>query len=96
MKKQIFTSKFLALIGFILIHETKSKYDCYSVYGQAKDKIGMTIISWNDEGLSCDYYGNLLNPNTTITIEKDGGTRTVFSGYVYTQEDVQKILSLTL
>jgi hypothetical protein len=95
MKQEIFTDEFLKEIGFSLIGRKKSGYRPYSVYGKAKDKIGLTIIEWNEEGHSCTYFGEKLEPNTSVGILKDGGTRTAFNGYVYTQDDLKKILSLT-
>lgn len=64
-------------------------------YGVAKDKHGMTIIHWDTKGHFCNYYGHKLEPNISVSISKDGGTRTVFSGYVYTKEDFLKVLTLT-
>lgn len=93
--EKIFTTDFLKEIGFNLISEQASKYKPYALYGKAKDRIGLTIIYWNEEGAHCTYYGEVLKPNNYFCIEKDGGTRTVFNGYVFTQDDVRKLLSLT-
>lgn len=96
MKEEIFTDEFLNEIGFTLIEKKRSDYKPYSIYGKAKDRYGMTVIQWCDEGHSCTYFGNELEPNTSVGILKDGGTRYVFNGYVYTQDDLRKVLSLTL
>ena len=95
MKNKIFTPEFLKEIGFILINEKPSEYKPYEIYGSAKDKIGMTYIYWNEEGHSCTYFGDKLEPNTSVEIRKDGDTRTVFSGYVFNQEDIRQLLKLT-
>ncbi len=95
MKEEIFTDEFLKEIGFTLIKKEKSKFHPYSIYGKAKDRIGMTIIQWCEEGHSCTYFGDPLPPNTSVGVLKDGGTRHAFNGYVYTQDDLRKILSLT-
>ena len=95
MREDIFTEEFLKEIGFTLTEKKKSEFKPYPIYGKAKDRIGLTILQWCDEGHSCTYFGDKLEPNTSLGILKDGGTRTVFNGYVYTQDDVRKILSLT-
>ena len=92
---KIFTPEFLDEIGFTLISETKSTFKPYQIYGKAKDRIGLTHIYWNEEGNSVTYFGKELEPNNSISIRKDGDTRTVFNGYVFSQDDVRKILSLT-
>jgi len=94
-KEKIFTPEFLEEINFSLIKEEKGKYKPYPLYGSAKDKIGMTILEWCDEGASCTYFGEPLEPNTSFGIKKDGGTRYAFNGYVFTQEDVRNLLNLT-
>jgi hypothetical protein len=95
MKEEIFTDEFLEEIGFSLIEKKLGTYKPYPIYGKAKDKIGMTIIQWSTEGHSCTYFGEKLEPNTSVSVLKDGGTRTAFNDYVYTQDDLRKILSLT-
>lgn len=95
-KPVIFTDAFLKEIKFTLIERKMSEFKPYHVYGKAKDRTGMTIIEWNEEGHSCTYFGEKLEPNTSVGILKDGGTRHAFNGYVYTQDDFRKILSLTL
>lgn len=96
MKPEIFTDDFLKEIGFTLVQKSKSEFHPHPIYGEAKDRIGMTIIKWCDEGHLCTYFGDKLAPNTSVTIYKDGGTRKVFNGYVFTQNDVRRILLLTL
>ena len=95
MKQEIFTDEFLKEIGFALIEKKKSEFKPYPIYGKAKDRTGMTIIEWCDEGHSCTYFGDKLEPNTSVGVLKDGGTRHAFNGYVYTQDDLRKVLSLT-
>lgn len=95
MKQKIFTADFLKEIGFTLVEEKKSEYEPYAIYGKAKDRTGMTIIEWCEEGYSCTYFREKLEPNTSVGILKDAGTRTAFNGYVFTQDDVRKLLSLT-
>ena len=56
---------------------------------------GMTVINWNREGHSCTYFGERLDDNVSVTIYKDGGTRTAFAGYVFTKEDLLTTLKLT-
>jgi hypothetical protein len=92
----IITNTLLKELGFTLISRTNSTFSPYQVYGKAKDKTGMTLIHWNEEGASCTYSGDKLEPNNYLTIEKDGGTRTVFNGYVFNKEDVIHLLKLTL
>ncbi len=93
---KIFTKEFLKEIGFTLIKEEKSKFEPFKLYGSAKDKIGLTIISWSEEGHSCTYFGKKLKNNTSVRITKDGGTRTVFDGYVFNQNEIKLLLNLTL
>ena len=94
-KTKIFTKDFLKEINFTLIEEKKSEFKPYSIYGKAKDRTGMIIIQWCEEGHSCTYFGEKLKPNTSVGILKDGGTRHAFNGYVFTQDDLRKVLSLT-
>ena len=94
-KNKIFTSEFLKEIGFTLIKEEKSKYEPYNIFGSAKDKIGMTYLYWNEEGCSCTYFGEKLEPNTAFSIRKDADTRDAFNGYVFNQDDVRRLLKLT-
>lgn len=95
MKNEIFTEEFLKEINFKLIDKSTSVFAPYSVYGKAKDRTGMTIIQWCEEGHSCTYFGDKLEPNTSVGVLKDGGTRYAFNGYVFNQDDVRRILKLT-
>lgn len=97
MKEKIFTPKFLEEIGFTLTKEYRGNFPPYQIYGEAKDirTGGMTVLNWNEEGASCTYFGEKLEPNIWLGIGKDGGTRTAFNGYVFTQDDVRRILNLT-
>lgn len=92
---EIFTNDFLKEIGFTLVKRTISKYSPYQEYGEAKDRTGMTILNWNNGGASCTYFGEKLEPNIFFVIGKDGGTRTAFNGYVFSEDDVRKLLKLT-
>jgi hypothetical protein len=94
MKDKIFTLEFLNEIGFTLIPKNDEETN-FGQYGSAKDRTGMTIIHWNKEGASCTYFAEKLDPNNFLLIEKDGGTRTAFNGYVFNQDDVRKLLKLT-
>jgi len=95
--QKIFTSKFLAEIGFKKVRLPKSPYNKAGKYGKAKSikGSGITVIRWNNEGHSCTYFGDKLLPNVSVEVKKDWDTRTAFNGYAYTQDDVRKILSLT-
>ena len=95
MKEEIFTDEFLKEIGFTLIEKKKSEFKPHHIYGKAKDRTGMTIIQWNEEGHSCTYFGDKLEANASVGVLKDAGTRTAFNGYVFTQDDMRKVLSLT-
>lgn len=96
-KQKIFTPEFLKEIGFKLVKEEKSKYPPHQIYGEAIDvrTNGMTVINWNEEGAGCTYFGEKLEPNTWVYVGKDGGTRAAFNGYVFTQDDMRKVLQLT-
>ena len=92
----IFSDEFLKEIGFTRdVERKRSMYRPNQIYGKAKDKIGMTILEWNEEGASCTYFGDKLPPNMFLRIGKDAGTRTAFNGYVFTRDDVRKLLKLT-
>ena len=93
--EQIFTTEFLEEIGFTLVYIKISDFAPNKPYGCAKDRIGMTHIYWNEDGASCTYFGEKLEPNISMSIRKDGDTRYAFSGYVFNQDDVRKLLKLT-
>lgn len=103
--EKIFTDEFLEEIGFIRQsnYTVKSfdgqvnKYTAVFPYGRAIDKRtkGMTVLTWNNEGASCTYFGEPLQSNVYLGIGKDCDTRKAFNGYVYSQDDVRKLLSLT-
>jgi len=90
---KIFTEDFIKEIGFKF-----SKGDENSQYGEVNSLIprGMTVINWNTEGHTCTYFGDKLKENVSVSIKKDGGTRTVFNGYVYSQDDMRMLLDRTL
>lgn len=96
MSNKIFTDEFLKEIGFSLVYEKTSEFKPHKIYGCAKDRIGLTHIFWNEEGHSCTYFGDKLEENNSVSIRKDADTRTVFNGYVFSQDDVIRILKLTL
>lgn len=93
--EKIFTPEFLEEIGFTLVKEEKSTYKPYQIYGEAKDRTGMTVLNWNEDGPSMTYFREPLEPCIYLGVGKDGGTRTAFNGYVFNQDDVRKVLSLT-
>ena len=90
---KIFTEEFIKEIEFLY-----SSGDENSQYGEAVSirPRGMTVINWNNEGSICTYFGDKLKPNVSVSIKKDGGTRTVFNGYVYSQDDIRIIIDRTL
>ena len=93
--KNIFTEEFLKEIGFTLVYLKTSTFKPFNDYGCAKDRIGMTHIYWNNDGASCTYFGEKLEPNIHMSIRKDADTRYAFNGYVFTQDDVRRLLKLT-
>ena len=93
--EKIFTEEFLKEIGFTIVYEKTSDFKPFQIYGCAKDKIGLTHIYWNEDGHHCTYFGDKLEPNTSVSIKKDADTRTAFNGYVFSQDDVRKLLTLT-
>ncbi len=102
---EIFTDEFLETIGFT--GETEydykdfdGKHHRYKIkppYGRAVSNHpkGMTVLQWNNAGYNCTYLGDALEDNISLTIYKDGGTRTVFNGYVFNKEQVLLLLKLT-
>jgi len=87
-KEKIFSDDFLNQIGF-----KREPAKGEPVYGKASN--GMTWLSWNNHGHNVTYFGQPLRSNVSLRISKDGDTRTVFNGYVFTRADVIKILNLT-
>lgn len=66
--------------------------------GKAKEKkaAGKKTISWNFEGISCDYFGNKLEqPNVAFGVHDDWNTRTTFTGYIRNLDDLKTVLTLT-
>lgn len=94
-KNNIFTDEFLKESGYTVTKRERSKFGDKHIYGEAKDRTGMSIINWNESGHSCTYFGAPLESNVSFMLSKDGGTRTAFNGYVYNQEEVKTILRLT-
>ena len=97
-KQEIFTDVFLKEIGFKLISRKNSEFNPFQEYGKAVDvrTNGITTIYWNNGGHSCTYFGDKLEENTSFCVKKDADTRTAFNGYVFNEEDVKRILTLTL
>jgi hypothetical protein len=94
--EKIFTPEFLKEIGFKLVYEKISEYKPNLPYGYAVDRCGMTHIYWNESGHGVTYFGDPLEPNISMSIRKDADTRYAFNGYVFNQDDVRKLLKLTL
>ena len=92
--EDIFTDEFLKEIEFKRVEHDHSPPPLYGKAHSIKDN-GMTQLTWCLDGHSVTYFGEPLEPNISFAIKKDGGTRYAFSGYVRTQEDVKKLLSLT-
>lgn len=86
--EKIFTPEFIKEIGFKLVSEENG-------YGCIVDKIGMTHIYWNEEGVCCTYFREKLEPNISMAIRKDADTRYAFNGYVFNQDDVRNLLKMT-
>jgi len=89
--KDFFDKDFLKEIGFLITSDD-------GTYGKAESisPKGKKLLFWNREGTSCDYFGiPITKKNAFFVVEEDGGTRTVFHGIVYSQEDIKLILSLT-
>lgn len=84
------SKEFMRELGFNTIRDD-------GVYGEAIDirTNGMTIINWNREGHSCTYFGDKLESNINLEIKKDGGTRTVFCGYIFNENELKDILRMT-
>jgi hypothetical protein len=95
--EKIFTDEFLEEIGFERVELPPSEFNKNNQYGRAIDKRtkGMTVLSWNNEGASCTYFREKLEPNVYLGIGKDGDTRKAFNGYVFNQDDVKRLLTLT-
>jgi hypothetical protein len=89
--EDIFDKDFLNSIGFEVVKDDGQ-------YGEAHSKRakGMTVINWNREGASCTYFGDKLEKNSFVGIKKDGGTRTVFNGYVFDRSQLELIIRLTM
>lgn len=94
---EIFTEEFLKEIEFKNIPLPKSKYSKKGQYGKAQSikGAGITTLNWNNEGASCTYFGEPLEANVFLGIEKDWGTRRAFNGYVFNQDDVRRLLKMT-
>lgn len=75
--------------------ESTQSYEKGFFYGRAIDRTGMTEISWFTKGHGVTYFGKELEPNITVTIGKDGGTRYAFNGYCFSKEDFIRVLNLT-
>lgn len=87
------TPELLDELGFKIVKNP----DLNRGYGKAVDKKTgwMTMLYWNCEGCSCTYFGDKLEDNIGLSIRKDNDTRNAFNGYIYTVEDLKKVISLT-
>ena len=84
------SKEFMLLYGFKTIKDD-------GIYGEAIDikGNGMTVIYWNREGRNVSYFGEKLDSNIGIEIRKDGGTRCVFNGYIFNEDELNYILVRT-
>lgn len=96
--KDFITTEVLSSLEFHLTKYEESDWKIGVFYGTAESLFpkGMTIINWNTRGCSCTYNGDKLQPNIAISVMKDGGTRTVFNGYIFNEEQLKTIINLTL
>lgn len=93
MSKQLkegLSKEYLESLGFKVVKDDGQ-------YGEAKDirTNGMTIINWNREGHGVTYFGEKLEPNISVGIKKDGGTRTIFNGYIFDESELEYLLKRT-
>lgn len=88
--KEGLSKEYLKSIGFKVTKDDGQ-------YGEAKEirTNGMTVLHWNREGHSVTYFGEKLEPNIAISLGKDGGTRTAFSGYIFDEKELEYILKRT-
>lgn len=65
-------------------------------YGKAESikPLGYRTLSFNREGVSCDYFGNPLENNVAMEVRLDAGGRSGFNGIVYNAEDFIKVMTL--
>lgn len=87
----IFNKDYMKTIGFKVVEDNG---EC----GKAVDlrTNGMTVLSWNRKGPGGTYFGDKFDKKAYyLVIEKDGGTRKAFYGYIFNREDMEKVLSLT-
>lgn len=91
------TKELLEELGFTLETYKESTWNKGVFYGEAHSKRpkGMTTINWNTDGHSVTYFGEPLAANIGVLIKKDGGTRTAFNGYCFSEEDFKRVLQLT-
>lgn len=94
-KQDIFTDEFLEEIGFKRVFHEHSPPPIYGRADSIKTS-GIVGFSWNTKGPHCTYWGEPLEPSTHLTIYRDWRTRSVFNGYVFTQDDVRKLLTLIM
>jgi hypothetical protein len=88
--KEGLSADFLKDLGFKVIKDDGQ-------YGEAHDikTNGMTVLNWNREGHWCTYFGEKLEPNISISIKKDGGTRYAFNGYIFDEKELEYLLKRT-
>mgnify|MGYP001615981581 CR=1 FL=1 len=93
--KDLITQELLTELGLTLVSLEESKHRADVFYGKAIGKGGMEELTWNTSGAHCTYSGVILPANVDVCLKKDGGTRTAFNGYVFTQDDLRKVIQLT-
>lgn len=88
--EDFFDKEFIESLGFEVIKDDGQ-------YGEAVCKRSCMInIHWNRQGHHMTYFGDSINEyNCSFSVMKDGKTRTVFSGYVFSKDDIERILKMT-
>lgn len=91
------TTSLLTELGFKLVKYNESDFQTGIYYGVAFDikGNGITQINWCTGGHSVTYFGEKLEENISLSIKKDGGTRHAFNGYVFSPDDLKRVLKLT-
>lgn len=87
--EDLFEKEFIESLGYEVISDD-------GVYGKAESTRakGMTILSWNREGTTINYFGDKIEYGAFFGIQKDGGTRTAYNGLVRTREQVEMFVEL--
>lgn len=89
VENDIFNKDFIKSIGFEVTGDD-------GVYGKAESirARGKTLLAWNREGTTMNYFGDKIEFGMHFSIKEDAGTRTVFSGIIRSQDDIKKVLTL--